>query len=193
VGRLAILVALAAVLTRAGAGSASPATRLEQWVAFRAGSRAPGVHVLVHARGSCRSASLADPRADAWRCLSGGQVQDPCFSGSRSGAFVLCPDGTPDSRDAIRLALTAPLPTRRASPREPTGGAPWVIETEGLYCYRVTAAPILVAGRRASYECAGASALAGIPERARTTWTIELLPTAASKHTTTVPITAAWW
>jgi hypothetical protein len=190
VGRLAIVLVLGAVLMRAGVGFAATGTRLEQWVAFRAGSPAPGVHVLVHARGSCLSPSLADPRADAWRCRAGGQLQDPCFSGSRSGAFVLCPDGTPDSRDTIRLALTAPLPPRRASPRGPTAGAPWVIETHGLYCYRLAG---VTGGRRPSYECAGASALAGIPDRARPTWTIALLPTAASRRSTTVPIAAAWW
>jgi len=194
VSRFALLVALSAALLSTGVGSAASRTRLEQWVAFRAGSPAAGIHVLARARGSCTARSLADPRDDAWRCVAAGQVQDPCFSDPRGGSFVLCPDGTPDSRDAIRLALTGPLPARPATgPRTATGGEPWVIETGGRYCYRVTAATMVLAGRRLTYECAGAAALAGSPDRSGSVWRVALLPSAASPHFTTVAISSAWW
>lgn len=192
--RFAILVALSGALAWVGVGSAASGTRLEQWVAFRAGSPAPGIHVLGRARGSCVARSLADPRVDAWRCVAAGQVQDPCFSDPRGGSFVLCPDGTPDSRDAIRLALTRPLPrSAAAGPGAARSGDPWVIEAGGRYCYRVTAAAMVLAGRRLTYECAGAAALAGSPDRTGSAWTIALLPSAASLHFTTVSISSAWW
>jgi len=190
--RLTILVA-AAALVSVGVGSAATGTKLEQWVAFRASSPAPGVHVLLRARGSCVAPSLADPRSDAWRCIASREVEDPCFSDVRGGPFVLCPDGTPDSRDAIRLMLTRPLPARHAgSPRTATEGDPWVIETGARYCYRVTAAAMVLASRRLTYECAGAAALAGRPHRTAEAWTILLLP-ANSSHFTSVAISSAWW
>ncbi len=190
--RLAILVSAAAVLVAVGAGLAGSSTRVERWVAFHAGTLAPGVHVVASARGSCVAGSLADPRPDAWRCLSGNQLQDPCFSGG--GSSVICPEGTPDSRDALRLGLVKPLPRARANPPGgSTSGYPWVIETGGLYCYRAVGAVSVLAGRRVSYECAGASVLAGRPDRSRPVWTISLLPTSASKHYRAAPISSAWW
>jgi hypothetical protein len=190
--RLAVFAFVAVALVVAGAGLAVSRTRLERWVAFRAGQPAAGVRVLVRADGSCVSGSFVDPRSDAWRCLTGGQIQDPCFSGG--GSFLLCPYGTPDSRDALRLRLTKPLPERRANlPSEAAAGDPWVIETRGLFCYRTTGSSMILARRRLTYECAGASALAGRPNRTGSVWTISLLPTSISTHYTTVEISSAWW
>lgn len=190
--RRAIPLMLVGGLVWAGVALGGTPTRLEQWVAFRAGQIAGGVHVLVDARGACISGSLTDPRVDAWRCVSTGEVWDPCFSGGRP--FVLCPYGTPDSRDALRLALAKPLPRDHANPPAvPTSGAPWVIETGGRYCYRVTGRAMVLRERRLSYECAGAAALAGVPDRAQPVWTISLLPTASSPRYTAAAITSAWW
>jgi hypothetical protein len=192
--QLAIPVAVVMALVSVGVGVAGPRTRLERWVAFRAGQPAVGIHVLVRAEGSCVSGSHTDPRSNAWRCLSGSesQVQDPCFSGG--GSFVLCPYGTPDSRDALQLQLSKPLPEHRAnSSVGATARDPWVIETRGLFCYRAAGSTMILASRRLTYECAGASALAGKPDRATPVWTISLLPTSTSTHYTTVAITSAWW
>jgi len=165
------LTAAVAALALAGAG-----TQLKVW-AVR------GAHVVVRGTGSCSSGSLVDRRADAWRCRSGGGVYDPCFS---DGAFVLCPDGTPDSHDALQVRLTKPLPRGRANPPGGvTSTAPWVIVTAaGTYCYRQPAA---------TYQCAGAALVVGLPKRTGTTWTIGLLPTSTSKHAVTTAIRSVWW
>jgi hypothetical protein len=184
----ALLVWLAPAGALAGA-----TTKQERWIAFRAGRPASGVHVIQRGRGYCFTGSLADPRTDAWRCFLGNEIQDPCFSGG--GAFVVCPDGTPDSRDALRLQLTKPLPRSQANPAgDPTHKDPWVIVTAGgAYCYRVTGTTAVAAGRRLTYECAGAAALAGGPNRTQRAWTIGLLATAASKHYVTTAIASVWW
>ncbi len=178
----AVLVAVAA----AGAALAAAPTKLEHWVG-------DGAHIVQRGRGYCWTGSLADARGDAWRCFLGNEIEDPCFSGS--AAFVLCPDGTPDSRDALRLQLTKPLPRGQANPPgNPMRRDPWVIVTAGgAYCYRVTGATDDKAGKQLTYECAGASALAGSPNRTRPVWTISLLPNGTSKRYVTTAVSAVWW
>jgi hypothetical protein len=184
--------ALVAVVA-AGAALAAAPTKLERWLAFRAAAVSPGVHIVQRGQGYCFTGSLADARTDAWRCFLGNEIEDPCFSGS--GAFVICPDGTPDSRDALELRLTKPLPHSRANPPgDPTRRDPWVIVTAGgATCYRVTGTSAVEAGRELTYECAGASALAGSPNRTRPVWTINLLPNGTSKRYVTTAVGSAWW
>jgi hypothetical protein len=175
-------LALAVVL----AAAAAP-TQVDHWTAA-------GAHVVQSGSGYCWTSSIADARPDAWRCFLGkNEIVDPCFTGG--GSTVLCPDGTPDSHDAIRIRLTKPLPLGQANPGSgATPGSPWAIVTAGgAYCYRVTGATNAVAGRALTYECAGSSALAGGPKRTRSVWTVSLLPTSASKHFVTTNIRAAWW
>lgn len=175
-------LALAVVL----AAAAAP-TQVKHWTAA-------GAQVVQRGHGYCWTGSLADARPDAWRCFLGkNEIEDPCFSGA--GSYVTCPDGTPDSHDALRLQLTKPLPRSQTNPPgDPTRRPPWVIVTTGgAYCYRVTGATDERAGRALTYECAGASALAGSPNRTRPVWTVNLLPTATSKHYVTTAVRSAWW
>ena len=185
----AVLLALAAVSV---AVAATP-TKVERWVAFRAGKVASGIHVVQRGRGYCFTGSLADARADAWRCFLGNEIEDPCFSGGVG--LVICPSGTPDSGDALALRLTKPLPRNQVNPPgDPTHKDPWVIVSGGgAYCYRVTGTTTLMAGRALTYECAGASALAGSPNRSRSVWTIDLLPTGTSTRYITAAIRSVWW
>jgi hypothetical protein len=122
-----------------------------------------------------------------------GQAQDPCFSGA--AAFVICPFGTPDSHDALKLNLAGPLPAAKANPPgDPTRRDPWAILTaSGGYCYRATGPPSRIAGRTITYVCAGAALLASHPNRSRPAWTIDFLPTATSSRYRAVAVTTAWW
>ena len=175
-------LALAVVLAVAG-----PPTKVEHW-------SVAGAHVVQRGRGYCWTSSIADARSDAWRCFLGkNEIVDPCFSGGESA--VLCPDGTPDSHDALRIALTKPLPLGQANPSgSATPRDPWAIVTAGgAYCYRVSGATDRRLGRALTYVCAGASALAGSPNRTRAVWTISLLATSTSKHFVIKDVRAAWW
>jgi hypothetical protein len=182
----ALVAALAAGLLAGAAAAAPLPTRLAHW-------STQGAHVRTHARGYCWTSSIADARADAWRCFRGNEILDPCFT-SRAGA-VLCPVGTPGSRDALELRLTKPLPRAEAnSGRGATPGQPWVIVTSrGDVCYRLTGTIERHAGRPLDYECAGAAVLAGTANRTTPRWTIRLLPTAYAKRFVTVGVRVAWW
>jgi hypothetical protein len=183
----------ALALFGAAVALASTPTKLEEWAAFTNGKLAAGIHVVETARGSCSGGSHVDARSDAWYCLAQGQAQDPCFAGP--AAFMICPFGTPDSHDALKLKLARPLPTGNGNPHlDPTRRDPWAVLTaDGAYCYRTTGPPSRIAGGAISYQCAGAALLAGHPNRAQAVWTINLLPTQTSTRYRTVAIETAWW
>ena len=62
-----------AALAVSGAADARPAaTAVRLYAPFTAKGLAKGVHVAKTVRGPCRSVSLADRRADAFRCVAGG-------------------------------------------------------------------------------------------------------------------------
>jgi hypothetical protein len=74
--------------------------------------------------------SAADPRADAWRCMAGFLILDPCFEDKLgSSPFLVCvPD--PWARQGVKLRLTRPLPRTRGNlSDDPTRSPPWALET----------------------------------------------------------------
>jgi hypothetical protein len=93
--------------------------------------------------GHCWTSSETTGRYDAWRCISGNYIYDPCFASSLAKGFVLCPLA-PWRNSGVKLRLTRPLPTALAN----HGGLsasnqPWALE---LYdgrtaCWRVAPAP----------------------------------------------------
>jgi len=186
------LVTALALVGAAAALAATP-TKLEDWTAFTNGKLAAGIHVIRTARGYCSGGSHLDARSAAWHCLTQGQAQDPCFAAA--AAFMICPLGTPDSHDALKLNLASPLPAGKGNPRvDPRRHDPWALLTaSGAYCYRATGTPSHIAGKTITYECAGAALLAGQPNRTQTAWMISLLPTGTSIRYRTVAIATAWW
>jgi uncharacterized membrane protein len=188
---LALVAALAAGAC-AVALAVAP-TKVERWAPFANGTVRPGVHVVQTARGRCVGVSQVDARLDAWRCIAQGTADDPCFAGPRG--FVLCPSGTPDSNDALKIVLTTTLPNGQAhATTGPTPGDPWAIKTaNGDYCYRSKGTPTHLAGKTITYVCAGAAVLAGYPNRTGAVWTIELFPNAASSRYLSMAVQAAWW
>jgi hypothetical protein len=187
------LLVTALALVSAAVALASTPTKLEQWAAFTNGRPAAGIHVVETARGFCSGGSHIDARSAAWRCLTQGQAEDPCFAGG--AAFMICPFGPPDSHDALKLELARPLPAGKANPPgDPKRHDPWAVLTaNGAYCYRATGTPIHIAGKTITYQCAGAALLAGHPNRTRSVWMISLLPTGTATRYRTIAIATAWW
>lgn len=115
---------------------------------------APGVSSPPE-EGRCFAASLALPRADAWRCSAGNRILDPCFGPANAGLLVCMRDpwGT---AAPVALHLTEPLP-----PPGPLGAAhPWAMETmDGARCTFLTGATSGVNGHRVSYGCIGGAYL----------------------------------
>jgi len=78
--------------------------------------------------GSCWEGSIAANRSDAFRCMVGNSINDPCFV--RTAKSVACPD-IPTADRGLVITLTKPLPANDVSGNE----NPWaMIVTPGTRC-----------------------------------------------------------
>jgi hypothetical protein len=180
----------ASVLALAGGGVRTARHVYSPW----AGSLpARGVTIDTTVKGSCAHGSEILTRFDAWHCRAGGRTYDPCFANTRSevGAHVLCTDSP--WADATAIELTSALPLDLANPAgSPQRFPPWAMVTaSGQEC--VVAASLGRVGRLpATYACAGAGVLLGLPSRGRT-WTQPYAPAVTAKTSRRVALRDVWW
>ncbi len=133
--------------------TAPQATQVVQYVAqMPIGSSTPVE------QGSCWTNSIAAPfRGDAWRCMVGNNISDPCFQipGQQK---LLCNVNPldPASTSTFVLALTKPLPQSQPVQGLQPSGNGWLIELQGgTLCTPFTGTlPIAEGGMAASYACA---------------------------------------
>lgn len=148
------------------AGAQGTATRVVLFNPFGVGSLRTGLAVSERVTGSCWIQSLSSQRADAWRCMAGNEIHDPCFSGSFKEE-VACADG-PFARSVVLIRLDKPLPSRAGS--SPMG-TPWGLElSNGMKCGFVTGGTFVVAGMRANYGCEHGGWIIGDPDRSTALW-----------------------
>lgn len=155
--------------------------------------------------GYCWTGSLTADRDDAWRCLVGNGLYDPCFSSAAAPAVVLCPNYklTTD----IEIHLTRPLPLKQADRGGPSVHIqPWLIELEASTvpnvgpprCEFSSGATNVIDGKRLNYFCTGGAfstmGLWGFPNREMSEWFILMTPTNAKSLSggTDIAIRHAW-
>jgi len=103
--------------------------------------------------GSCWTRSIAAPsRADAWRCMLGNEIYDPCFSPKTPGVVVCDVEPLSGGR-GFAVRLTKPLPTH-----EPLFTArlalPWIVQlANGEVCVPLTGTHELFGKESIGYEC----------------------------------------
>lgn len=68
---------------------------------------AKSMHVTSRQTGYCWTSSIASQRADAYRCMVGNAIHDPCFTLSQKS--VACPTSA-DGTSGVAISLTKPLP-----------------------------------------------------------------------------------
>lgn len=104
------------------------------------------------ATGYCWVASLAVGRPDAYRCMQGNAILDPCFAVPSLAQAVICPPPPPDPSPGTRIDLTQPPPLGASGA---DGRAlPWAMQLEdGQVCAMVTGATGTVGGKRLAYAC----------------------------------------
>lgn len=73
--------------------------------------------------GYCWVGSIASDRADAFRCMSGNAIHDPCFAFGL-GTAVACPVD-PQAGRMVLMVLTKPLPTGKDANRPGLAPTPW--------------------------------------------------------------------
>lgn len=143
-------------------------------------------------RGNCFAGAISTGRRDAWRCMAGNVIYDPCFSSSKRPGTVLCPDG-PWLATGVKIRLTVRLPAgNRAAPS--LLARPWALELyDGRRCRVITGASTVVQGQRANYGCAGnQDGLWGNPDRSTQPWSIFTAPFDAQMLSARAAIRRAW-
>jgi hypothetical protein len=196
-------VALASVTVTAGAALLAPAlgavdraTTQHIYAPFTTGSVAKGLRVSKSIRGSCWTGSEGTARPDAWRCMSGNFIYDPCFSSQSGGGsgYVVCAQ-SPFVRTVVKFALTKPLPYSYGNKEgDPTKFDPWGIRLEsGVTCVNVQGATGAIAGMRVGYYCSNKGVLVGSPKRTTATWRIFFAKDVNSSSLSQVGISQAWW
>jgi len=133
-----------------------------------------GLAVAKRLPGACFAASLATQgRPDAWRCMSGNAIFDPCFEGHTGGGEVLACVTSPWSSHVAMLTPTRDLPRGQANKGALLDALPWAVElTDGTRCGFLTGATAGAAGLRVNYGCGGAMYLLGPVDRAGPRWRV---------------------
>ncbi len=166
---------LAAPPGRLHAQSAPSATAIRVYAAFGPGALRPGVLVTRRVSGECFAASVADQaRDDAWRCMSGNAIMDPCFQGFEGSTPALaCPE-TPWSPRVTVLRPTKEPARAQANASGIGRGLPWALELgDGTRCTFLTGATAGVAGMRVNYGCLdGKRSIIGDIDRTLPRWRV---------------------
>jgi hypothetical protein len=174
------------------AQAAAVRTKTHIYEAFTAKGKA-AIHITKTVDGSCYIGSIAAARDDAWRCISGNILYDPCFSSAMAKGIVLCVVA-PWQRSGVKMKLTKKLPKPYAG-KPSTSGLPWGIQTTaGLKCVFATGGTAAIGGVRANYGCTtGKDWLWGSPSRKSQPWTIYIAPFDAKKLSARTKIAIAWF
>lgn len=102
--------------------------------------------------GSCWTNSIAVARPDAWRCMVGDNVLDPCFA-SPGKMYAVCEPNPVTGDPGIRLKLTNPLPQANVAPVKSKDNA-WLVQlADGTICKPVTGGNWEVQGKWISHYC----------------------------------------
>lgn len=151
---------------------APPRTQVVIYEPWSTSGLAPGIRPHATLPGHCFSVSATSDRDDAFRCISGNSLFDPCFSDPYPGAEpsqLACPYPGLDSVTIIQI--TASLP----SPPAGWGGAPnpWLVRlTTGQQCYSTAgSASFQVGGLTNTFVCRSGISLFGQPHH-NAIWTI---------------------
>jgi serine/threonine protein kinase len=149
------------------------------------------VSVTKTEKGNCWTSSETAARADAFRCMAGNNIKDPCFTTQLGQA--LCPVNGPWSNSGILLTHAGPAPGLIPNKDEGTRGPPWAIQlADGTNCVEISGATTVTAGQRLGYECPGGVALYGNVQRSSSAWMI-YVGTAHSATLAVKPIAVAWF
>ena len=175
-------------------------TDLRYVVPFSPSGLSAALTATANETGTCIAESLADAgRSDAWRCMVGNAIQDPCFAnpfGAEGEPVTLACLDSPLSAEVLLLTVDAPLPPRAEGDAnagtDQAAPLPWVLElANGEQCEVATGATTGLVDMRLNYFCTGQGTILGEPDRSRAVWTVVFWPEGAAV-TDTVEVAVAW-
>ena len=174
---------LTPLLAVALAAPASAATSVKRYAAWTEDGE-PRIARWFHGSGECNQASLVNPREDAWRCVSGNIVLDPCFQ-SPTDDEVLCLTAPWARRGHLLGALLEPE-NHGSSPAR----GPWALRVKRRRCTYIRGPA--KRGKRPTYRCGKRGFLFGRPNQRKRTWTIKYARRKHGRGGRRVKVRAAW-
>lgn len=154
--------------------------------------------------GYCWVGSIAAPyRADAWRCMEGNAIHDPCFSLADQKA-VVCGANPATGNRGFRMTLANPLLKNQVSSAPSDHPWPWLIElNDGTTCMQFTGTAPFVDGQVGHDGCAShdkeqQTLLLGELDNSKPMWTAKKATLVKSgsewtiKSSESVPVKAVW-
>ena len=108
--------------------------------------------------GNCWTSSIASTRADAYRCMTGNEIYDPCFVIDPKS--VGCPTDLSANAGTV-LKLTKPLPPAESPPPAPQAFA--MVLQSGAKCNRATGTVVA----DFPYYCSGETSVCQGPDLAK--------------------------
>jgi len=112
-------------------------------------------------QGNCWTNSLAVARDDAWRCMVGNEISDPCFAVGPDKTIV-CNADPAANKPGFVLKLTEPLPAPNVPAQAKQNYQGWLVQlTNSVICSYATGATTGVNGERLNYLCSDKWGLLG--------------------------------
>lgn len=178
-----------ACLALAAAAPAHAATKIKRFSPWD-GDGNPVVKRYQHGSGECSGASHVNARADAWRCVSGNTVLDPCFVTPTEDAEVFC-IATPWAKSGSLLGAVLEGVEHGNSPAR----RPWALQVGKRRCTYLLPRKAKKGRRRPSYRCGKSRKgpfLFGAPSTKKKTWTIRSARNSRGRRLKRVKIRVAW-
>ncbi|MHB1930959.1 MAG: hypothetical protein ACYDEN_03920 [Acidimicrobiales bacterium] len=186
-------VAAAAAVVAALWTSSGPTTTVETYEPWTThGTLAKGIEVGGTVRGTCWAPSIAVSTADAYRCISGNAIYDPCFArtaSARTGQLACAVDpwtkvelfdlGKPIGKGAVH-----------------SNGRPvvWADRlANGVSCTLDTGTGAYVDHVVMNYYCTPYQGWATFPTRAHEPWTVRFAGSSHARRVSRVAVTSAWY
>ena len=191
----ALCVPLCALCLALCAGGAQAATAVHTYH--------PQIPKGAPVAGNCWTSSIATSRPDAYRCMNGNAISDPCFATEKPDIVVCDPDPA-NGKPGFALRQKGALP---ASPTVAGAPAPWLVQLrDGTTCSPLTGTRPLVHELVVAYSCTPAKGqpddvYAGLAEHidsSSATWYARRIAYRSGKNgaelvaSTRVPLAAVW-
>ncbi|MHA7841318.1 MAG: hypothetical protein ACX932_05580 [Gammaproteobacteria bacterium] len=166
-------------------------TQIQLYVPFEGQQLVKALSIKKQVRGLCVG-SLVNEHKGAWRCLSAGNVYDPCFKRPNSGYGVFACAQTPWDNQIILLTATD-YPNNNNKNTNLAKADPWAIELANHHqCILLTGATGLLHGLRMNYRCNDDSYVLGPLDKTKDLWQAKFHHMKTNK-VTPVNVQTAWY
>jgi hypothetical protein len=139
------------------------------------GKMRPDFHVVETVSGNCWTDSLSTSRGDAYRCMAGDSIYDPCFAPA-GHPHAVAYSADPFAKRVVLFTLKKPLPS---APNPTTQwlqphNQPWgLVLTNAEKCVFETGATDAVHDERLNYQCKDPRWIVGTVDHSTPLWTAQ--------------------